>query len=161
MPTGTPVSGVDVAAGDAGVGLVRLLKGQILGQGNVGLDLVLNLTNTVEHGLCQLTRGELLLVQEVAGLMYGEVIRFQNLLLNGKQGVGGKPTGSTLLFQDGPNSEQTVLRPGSVGQNIIGRKRVPGLVRAEDVFQRQGVGSGRHVIGVELAQDVEVVEDLG
>ena len=153
--------GRGLPAGDAGVGLVRLLQGQLLGEGDVGLDPVLDLTDAAEHRLRQLTRGELLLGQELAGLVYGEIEQVQNVLPNGKARDGRRPRPRGPSLENGPDSEQIVLGPGGISQDILGREGVSVLVRAEDVLQRQGVGGGRHIVGVELAQDIEMVEDLG
>jgi hypothetical protein len=69
--------GGGVAGGDAPVGLVRLLEGQLLGDGDESLDALLDLLDAVEDGPGELAGGQLAAGEEGGGFVDGEVEEIQ------------------------------------------------------------------------------------
>ena len=152
--TGTPVRGADLAAGDAGVGGVGLLEGELVGDADVRLHAPVDRADARQHGLGELPRRDVALAEKARGLVCGQIVEVQGIppdriamtreaAIPGRRGRG----------------RSRLSARGALARIVLRRKRGTRLVRAEDVLQRQRVRRRRHVLGVELMQDVEVVED--
>jgi hypothetical protein len=136
-----------IASGDAFVGFLRLLQGQLFGDGDVGSDVVLDLVDAVEDGLGELAGGQLAACEAVGCFVDGEVVEFQRWP-------------PKRLLQDRPHAEEAALGLGGVGEDVLGRVGGSRFVIAHHVLQGDGVGSGRDALGVYLLEDLEVVDDL-
>lgn len=66
-----------------------------------------------------------------------------------------------VLLYDGAYSEAVIRSVWRVGQHVILRQRVAGLVLPKDILDAAGVAHRWHVCGINLLENLEALQDVG